>query len=226
MEKLTFKDFLNGKGFASYDMRDQIKELNLKDDDILVNLAYTDYGGDVFDKVAIRYFTEKYKENIIKENTCYCGENAFIFGSIAKEFFIAFERYPLGFEDIEELYYQMEREAENESFKSFIDDDLEGHYLFDRAKVKEYLLNEKSGYYSWHTSGIDFSSSDLIVDLIKQGLIFDDDDLLLYAFVSAGYSKEIASYYVTCYQNKTLSGLLLNEKTISIFKEFDSTLTF
>lgn len=224
MEKLTFKEVMNGKGFASYGIRDQIKELNLKDDDILVNLAYTDYGGDVFDKVAIQYFSEKYKENIIKENTSWFGENAFLFGDIAKEFFIAFERYPLGFEDIEELYYQMEREAETESFKFFIDDELEDHYLFDRAKVEEYLLNEKSGYYSWYPSGMDFSTHDLIADLIKQSLIFDD--MLLYSFVKAGYNKEIAAYYVTCYQNKTLNSMLLNEQTISILKEFDSTLTF
>jgi hypothetical protein len=44
MEVLKISDFLNGKGFASYDLRDKVKELSNIGNKI-INTAYTDYGG-------------------------------------------------------------------------------------------------------------------------------------------------------------------------------------
>jgi len=44
------------------------------------------YGGYFFDKVCIAFFAEKFPNSIVKETTYYSGENAFIFGEVAKEF--------------------------------------------------------------------------------------------------------------------------------------------
>lgn len=55
--------------------------------DIYLNFAYTYYGGSFLDKVIISYFKEYYPENILHEETSWNGENAFIFGDIAKEFY-------------------------------------------------------------------------------------------------------------------------------------------
>lgn len=55
--------------------------------DIYLNFAYTDYSGSFLDKVIISYFKEYYPENIVHEEASWNGENAFIFGDIAKELY-------------------------------------------------------------------------------------------------------------------------------------------
>ena len=78
MKKVTnLKD--TNQFYASEDLLNELKE-KIKENDTIINFAYTDYGGDFFDKVCIKYFSEKYPNNIVKENTSYYGENAFIFG--------------------------------------------------------------------------------------------------------------------------------------------------
>ena len=54
--------------FASEELKDELREkLNIKGnslgDNVVISFAYTDYGGDFLDKVAIRYFEENYPEN-------------------------------------------------------------------------------------------------------------------------------------------------------------------
>lgn len=92
-----------------------------KNSDYYLNIAYTDYGGDFFDKVVIAYFKEKHPESIVYENTSFNGENAFIFGNVAKEFAEESSRYLLGFEDMEDFYYSMEAEIVAESAADFYD---------------------------------------------------------------------------------------------------------
>ena len=159
-------------GFASESLRDGADLANrLAKGETVVNFAYTDYGGDFFDKVAIAYFKEKYPDNIVSETTSYSGENGLLFGDVAKEFLEEFQRYPLGFEDMEELYSKMQSEQEDESFKFFVDDELKGKYEYDEQKVMDWLRENKGGMYHIEPNALDFSYSELIKDLEEAGMI-------------------------------------------------------
>ena len=144
-------------------------------DNVVISFAYTDYGGDFLDKVAIEYFKENYPDNTLVEYAGYNGENAFVFGEPAQEWIDSTEDYPLGFEDFEDFYYEKMNEAEYESFGYFIDD-LDSDYSFDREEVMSWLMENKGGYYSITTQGLDFSYSDLTDELIEEGLISKEDD--------------------------------------------------
>jgi hypothetical protein len=82
MEKLTYDQIAQGEGYLSQDLRDDIP----KDSKYYVNFAYTDYGGDFFDKVCIEYFKENYPNNIVYEDTCYYGQNAIKYLKRNKQF--------------------------------------------------------------------------------------------------------------------------------------------
>jgi len=150
-------------------------ESKMGEDKMVLNFAYTDYGGDFFDKVAIKFFEENYPDNIVVENTMYSGQNAIVFGEPAREFAEASEKYLLGFDNIEDYYYEMQYEQEREDFERFLEDTEK----YDNYKVKpeaiNWLMENKSGYYSILPSGLDYSSSDLQEELEKEGLIEKDE---------------------------------------------------
>ena len=210
-------------GFGSNELREELKS-KIKENDMYINFAYTDYGGDFFDKVCIEYFIKEYPQNIIWENTVYSGKNAYVFGDIVKEFWEKQENYLLGFENLEDFYFNMEREVTENDFNYFIDEELKDKFLYNRDEVLEYLLTEKSGYYSITTQGLDFSWSDLTEELLKENLIFNNEEKLLYLFLKNGYEKSIADYYVTTYENGNIQSLLLDEKSLSIVKEYENSL--
>ena len=210
-------------GFGSNELKEELKS-KIKENDMYINFAYTDYGGDFFDKVCIEYFIKEYPQNIIWENTVYSGKNAYVFGDIVKEFWEKQENYLLGFENLEDFYYNMEREVTENDFNYFIDEELKDKFLYNRDEVLEYLLTEKSGYYSITTQGLDFSWSDLTEELLKENLIFNNEEKLLYLFLKNGYEKSIADYYVTTYENGNIQRLLLDEKTLSIIREYENSL--
>jgi hypothetical protein len=159
MEVLTVKKFKNGSGFFSD--REVLNDIKLKDDDILINFAYTDYGGDFFDRIAIDFFIDRKEENFIFENTYYYGKNGILWGKTAVDFKEATEKYFLGYEDIEDFYYQKQYESEEKSFQFFVDDEFSDHE--HKERILSYLMQEKSGYYSILSSGdVDFSSDKLI----------------------------------------------------------------
>jgi hypothetical protein len=167
--------------FASDELKDELREkLGIKGnslgDNVVISFAYTDYGGDFLDKVAIAYFKENYPDNIISEYAGYNGENAYVFGEPAQEWIDTTDDYPLGFEDIEDMYYQLRTEAEFEDFDYFLDDLKRDEYVFDKDEVMQWLLENKDGYYSITTQGIDFSSSDLTDELLEEGLISKEDE--------------------------------------------------
>ena len=146
--------------FASYELQDELrtklgidKNAYRLDDNVVISFAYTDYGGDFLDKVAIRYFEENYPENTLVENTIYGGQNAYVCGEPAQEWIDSTDDYPLGFENIEDLYYEMQNEAEYESFDMFLDDLERDDYVFDKDEVMEWLMENKGGYYSMTTQG-------------------------------------------------------------------------
>ncbi len=154
--------------YASSELLEQLKG-KMKEGDIVVNFAYTDYGGSFFDKVAIKFFTEKHPESIVSETTYHYGENAFIWGDLAKQFLEASENYPLGFEHIEDFYLQMECEEQDKAFTSFLD------CLSDKYDVKdnafEMLSDRFAGYWSVEPSGLDYSSETLLKYCIEKELI-------------------------------------------------------
>jgi hypothetical protein len=163
--------------YASLELRDELKEaIGLESEDeklgdkVVISFAYTDYGGDFLDKVAIAYFSEYYPNNIIKENSGWGGENAYVFGEPAQEWIEQTEDYPLGFDDIESYYYEKTAEQEEEDFNYFLDE-ISGEYTYDRESVLDWLLENRGGYYGMTTQGLDFSWEDLTEELVNEGLI-------------------------------------------------------
>jgi hypothetical protein len=166
--------------YASEEMANKLREkLGIKTDSLgdnyVISFAYTDYGGDFLDKVAISYFSENYPENTIKENSGWGGENAFVFGEPAKEWIEQTQDYALGFEDFEDFYYEKQNEQEGEDFNYFLDD-IVSEYTFDREVVIDWLMENKSGYYGITTQGLDFSWTDLTEELVNEGLIEKTDE--------------------------------------------------
>ena len=161
--------------YASDDMKAQLKH-KMKEGDQIVAFAYTDYGGDFFDKVAIEYFKENHPENIVVERTAYNGQNGIVFGEPASEFLEAYESYLLGYEDMENFYYQMENEETEDGFEFFLRDlnNYSGYKVSDRAM--DWLMENKGGHYSVLTTGLDFNSSELEQELLEEGLIKKEDD--------------------------------------------------
>ena len=167
--------------FASDELKEELMEklgieTNSLGDNVVISFAYTDYGGDFLDKVAIRYFEENYPENTLVENAGYNGQNAYVFGEPAQEWIDTTDDYPLGFENIEDLYYEMTNEAEYESYEYFLDDLERDDYVFEKDDVMNWLMENKGGYYSMTTTGLDFSYSDLEDELVQEGLISKEDE--------------------------------------------------
>jgi hypothetical protein len=147
------------------------------DADKVLNFAYTDYGGDFFDKVAIEYFEEEYPDNIVVENTMYSGKNAIVFGEPAREFAEASERYLLGFEGIEDFYYQKQYEQEREDFERFLEDMEKYNNYKASPEAINWLMENKSGYYTILPSGLDYSESDLEEELVNEGLLEKNEEM-------------------------------------------------
>ena len=113
------------EAYITDEMAKELKsKLNTTSDDLreydVIAFGYSDYGGDFYDKVAIAYFRENYPDNTIVENTGYSGEIAVVFGEPAKEYMEQTENYPLGFEDIETVFYEAEYDARFEGINDFI----------------------------------------------------------------------------------------------------------
>jgi hypothetical protein len=221
MEKINILEL--NKSFGSYKLKEELKN-RIKENDFIVCFAYTDYGGEFFDKVAIEYFKKHYPENILIENTVYSGKNCFFFGEVAREFWQASEDNFLNFENLEDFYMQRISEQENEDFIYFIDNELKDKFLFNYDNVLNYLLEEKSGYYNITTQGIDFCWQSLTEELLKNNIISNEYEKLLYLFLNNNYEKSIAEYYVTTYENGNIKSLSLNEKTLSIIQDYENTL--
>lgn len=153
--------------YASDSLLEELKE-KMNQGDTVINFAFTDYGGTFFDKVCIEFFAEKHPDSIVLEDTSWSGQNAFLFGPVADEFLEASENYPLGFDGLEEFYFEKESETERESFEYFLND-LDGYEIAENAL--DTLCSEKGGYYSITTQGVDFCSSDLTEYCEQNGLI-------------------------------------------------------
>lgn len=172
---LTKKQIAKHEGFASDGLREQILSELHNDEERTYHCAYTDYGGNFLDKVFIAYFKEKYPNNIVSETTCWNGENAFIFGQFNKEYGIdkfieETENYLLGFESIEDSYSEMEMEVFN-NFVEEVCEMLETSFTFKKEGLNRWLYENKYGYYSILTTGVDYCESDLVQELVNKNII-------------------------------------------------------
>ena len=155
--------------YSSDEMLSELKA-KIKPEDVVINFAYTDYGGDFFDKVCISFFSEKYPNNIVKENTGWNGENAFVFGEVAAEFLEVTQNYLLGYEDIESFYYEMENEEREAGIKYFIESINKDKYELN-PEIPSDFYEYVEGYCNVLTSGLDYSESNMIDKAIETGLI-------------------------------------------------------
>lgn len=135
----------------------------------VIHFGYTDYGGTFGDRVAIAYFKKHHPKNILWENSGYNGENAFVFGKVADEYLEETAKYPLGYEDIEDFYYEMQNKQEEKDYKDFVKD-LKRTYKVS-PNTLSWLMENKSGYYQLEPNMLDFSYEELTKELIEEGLV-------------------------------------------------------
>ena len=159
MQKMTWGQAVERygrKGYASNSLREElVQRAESASAFPVVNLAYTDYGGDFFDIVVMDYFLERHPENIVAEPTSYSGRNAFLFGEVAGRFAEETEKYLLGFDDLEE--YCAERELDE--------------YDFERKAVLEHLREMYEMNCVITTQGVDYSTREWFEELTREGLI-------------------------------------------------------
>ena len=164
------EEFASEELLAKFRKKSGIKDTQLTKPNVIA-FAYTDYGGDFMDKVAIEYFLENHPKNIVVENTGYNGKNAIVFGKPAMDWVKATEDDIIGYEDFESFYYEKFYEEEQKSFHEYLGE-LEGEgYYYNIGEVMEWLSNNKSGNYSMTTSGLDFNADDLTDELLEVGLM-------------------------------------------------------
>lgn len=226
---------------ASEDLREEFqKKSGVTSNDLkdlpVIAFAYTDYGGDFFNKIAIEYFQENYPDNIVVEKTMYSGENAIVWGDVAQEYMDATEDYPLGFEDIEQLFYEREYEAFNDAYKDLLKDLIRDDWEFDEDEVMDWLMENRGvGYYSVLSSGqVDYSESDIIEDLYNERLIGksnrsdDDDDGDSEPFSKGGNMKS-SKWSVVKHKGVDGNYCLYNQttgKSMGNFKSRESAMNF
>jgi hypothetical protein len=200
---------------ATPDLKEELRSKMKKGDDV-IHFAYTDYGGDFMDKVAIEYFEENYPKNTLSETTAYYGKNAFVFGKPATEWLEASEDYPLGFEDFESYYYEKQNEQENEDFERFLDDlKRDGYEVSDEAIV--WLNENRSGYYGMTTQGLDFSYEDLTDDLKEEGLITKDEMAEGGNLIGKQKMKNLKSYEIITPNGKSHFVSAFSKKSVENF---------
>ena len=166
----------------------------------VIAFAYTDYGGDFMDKVAIEYFLENHPKNIVVENTGYNGKNAIVWGKVAMDWVEATEKNPMGFEDFESFFYEKFFEEEEKSFNEYLEELKDEGYYYNTGEVMEWLRNNKSGNYSngyeiedMTTSGLDFNSDDLTQELLAKGLIEKSEEYAKGGNINSKTNKKMAT---------------------------------
>lgn len=125
-----------------------------------------------FDRVAIAYFKENHPDNIVYESTSWNGENAYIFGEIAKEFKEATDNYLLGFENIEDYYWEKEQEM-LDALYLFLFEEYNERICTNRDNFIEFLRDNFTNECSYNITStmVDYSPSDVEKLLIENHLI-------------------------------------------------------
>jgi hypothetical protein len=159
--------------YASDSLREEALAIAGSKDAKVAAFAYTDYGGDAFDVLCCKYFEENYPDYFVWENTSWSGRNGILVNppdrDLIGEFEEAMEEYVLGFEDMEEAYWELEAEAMEEAVAYFLesntDEDGEPIYASREEEVREWLWNNGS----LDTQGWDYSEHSLIEYLETEG---------------------------------------------------------
>ena len=164
------EEFASEELLAKFRKKSGIKDTQLTKPNVIA-FAYTDYGGDFMDKVAIEYFLENHPKNIVVENTGYSGQNAIVWGKVAMDWVKATEDYAFGYEDFESFYYDKVYKEEEQAFSEYLYQLQRDGYELDYDEVLQWLLENKGGYFSITTQGLDFYDGDLTNELLEEGLI-------------------------------------------------------
>jgi hypothetical protein len=164
------EEFASEELLAKFRKKSGIKDTQLTKPNVIA-FAYTDYGGDFMDKVAIEYFLENYPKNIVVENSGYNGKNAIVWGKVAMDWVEATEDYAFGYEDFESFYYDKVYKEEEQAFSEYLYELQRDGYKLDYDEVLQWLLENKGGYFSITTQGLDFYDGDLTKELLAEGLI-------------------------------------------------------
>ena len=148
---------------ASESLKNELNELYNGSD--IINIAYTDYGGTFVGKCLIEYVSSQFPDSIIKENTPWSGENAFIFGEIANEII---KDDIFCFYDFDDFYSEKKHEAEEIAFRDFVNSN---ENIKDKDGAFDYLIENYSGWFSIETTRLDFCEINLIKELETAGFI-------------------------------------------------------
>lgn len=185
MKKMTVHEFLNKhEGYASRELRENVRDLNLPENSIIYNPAYTDYGGDVSDKLVIKYIRENYPNNILWETTCYFGENAIIFfnPNLPEDEQLDFEEFSetaeesciLYFEGLEDLWSEFEFEKTWEALSDFYDYAKEYKLCIIKDRKKIFLqkaYDAIAGFFTVLVTGLDYCENSMIEILAEHGVV-------------------------------------------------------
>jgi hypothetical protein len=192
------EEFASEELLAKFRKKSGIKDTQLTKPNVIA-FAYTDYGGDFMDKVAIEYFLENHPKNIVVENTGYSGKNAIVWGKVAMDWVEATEDYAFGYEDFESYYYDKVYKEEEQAFSEYLYElqgsdtrgfSRFGSYELDYDEVLQWLLENKGGYYTIMTTGLDFNSDDLTQELLAEGLIEKSEE-----YAKGGKTDNILALY-------------------------------
>lgn len=155
------------------------------DDTKIVVLSYCDYGGSLVDKALIRLFRDKYKDNILVENTHYFGERAYIYptsksteysDNVVIQLIEDSEDYPLGFDcnTLEEYFFEAEDEIIQEYLEVFYDDLKRNENYITVGRKNNWVQKSALCLYgeiSVDVEGVQTGESRIIEILVKNKLL-------------------------------------------------------
>lgn len=135
--------------YASDSLIDEVLE---NESELYINLAYTDYGGTLLDKLLIAYLSS-IGESILIESTSWYGKNAIVFGATAKEL----KRYidngnVLDYIDFDDYYYAKENEQREIAADNYIEEN-------DIPECKRLIVYDFFDNCTVETFGVDYDET-------------------------------------------------------------------
>jgi len=159
METMTAKQFRQGNGFMSWQLRRQFPD-NIKDDQLVINFAYTDYGGSFIDKVIIAFLRSKHVQHMLHEHTSWSGENCTLYSKKYVKFFNRDFKDWFYNDEFEEFYCQQEYQIQDECWNYVANEFIQDYELDESMKsdIVNFLHEEFDRYYSIVYTQVDYSS--------------------------------------------------------------------
>lgn len=147
---------------ASESLYDDAKQkATLYENNAVINVGYTNYGGTFADKALIAFFKENYPQCIISENTAWDGENAFIFGDLADE--IAQNKDYFAILEFEDYYLAQVEKVQEEEANNVIEEYFKDKELSDEERIRiwQAILTFFEESSTVQTFGVDYCENDL-----------------------------------------------------------------